>query len=113
MEPQKLLKIQCDLSSGVYNKNEKKIASFRRWLLWIPLVIFASLLYIFDIGGEMRYHFPLPNNITASKYEGQETIIILPTVSCLCSMMCQSCNLVTFWYRIIKLNNFVFSENVL
>jgi hypothetical protein len=73
MEPQQLLKIHSDPSSGVYNKNEKKTASFRRWLLWIPIIIFASFLYIFDIAGEMRYHFPLPNNITASKYEAPET----------------------------------------
>jgi hypothetical protein len=67
MGPQRLLKDLSDPSSGVYNKNERKAASFRRWLLWIPLVIFASLLYIFDIGGELWYHIPLPHNIVFGK----------------------------------------------
>jgi hypothetical protein len=74
MEHQQLLKIQPEPSFGVYGKNEKKTATFRRWLLWIPIVIFASFLYIFDIGGEMRYRFPLPNNITASKYGTPKTL---------------------------------------
>lgn len=74
MERQQLLKFQPDPSPGIINKNEKKAASFRRWLLWIPIVIFASFLYIFDIGGEMHYRFQLPNNITASKYEAPETL---------------------------------------
>jgi hypothetical protein len=72
MERQNFWKIQSVASSGIHNKNEKKTASFRRWLLWIPIVILASLLYILDIGGEMRYHLPVPNNITFSKYGGPE-----------------------------------------
>jgi hypothetical protein len=74
MEPQKLLKIQSDPSYGVHNKSEKKTSSFQRWLLWITIFIFASILYVFDIGAEMRYHFPLPNNITISKYEDPEIL---------------------------------------
>jgi Na+/melibiose symporter-like transporter len=63
MGSRRLLEEVYDPSSGVYYKNRRKIASFRRWLLWIPLAVFASLLYILDIGGEFRYHMPLPNNI--------------------------------------------------
>jgi hypothetical protein len=74
MEPQKLLKMQSDPSYGVHNKRKKKTASFCRWLLWLPLLIFATILYVFDIAGEMLYHFPLPNNITVSKYEHPEML---------------------------------------
>jgi hypothetical protein len=29
-------------------------------MLWIPLVVAASLLYIFDIGVELRYRVAMP-----------------------------------------------------
>jgi len=67
MGSQKLLKVLSDASSNSCNKNEKKVASFRRWLLWIPLVVLVSLLYILDIGGELHYHTPLPHNIMPGK----------------------------------------------
>ncbi|XP_021917636.1 uncharacterized protein LOC110828852 isoform X2 [Zootermopsis nevadensis] len=67
MGPQRLLRDLPDPSPGVYSKHERKTVSFRRWLLWIPLVIFASLLYVFDIGGELQYNIPLPYNIAFDK----------------------------------------------
>jgi hypothetical protein len=59
-------------SSGAYNKTEKRSIYLRRWMLWIPLVVAASLLYILDIGEELRYRIAMPPSITPSEYEGLE-----------------------------------------
>jgi len=72
MEPQRLETDVSTPSSGACNKTEKRGIYLRRWMLWIPLVVCASLLYIFDIGGEMRYRMALPHNIITSESEGLE-----------------------------------------
>jgi hypothetical protein len=41
-------------------------------MLWIPLVVAALLLYIFDIGGELRYRIAMPQSIIPSEYESLE-----------------------------------------
>jgi hypothetical protein len=58
-------------SSGAYNKTKKRCIYLRRWMLWIPLVVAASLLYILGIGEEMRYRIALSHYIP-SEYEGLE-----------------------------------------
>jgi len=72
MEPQGLLTDVSAPSSGACNKTEKRGIYLRRWMLWIPLVVCASLLYIFNIGGEMHYRMALPHNIIPSESEGLE-----------------------------------------
>jgi hypothetical protein len=67
MEPQRLLTGVSTPSSSAYNKTEKRGINLRRWMLWIPLVIFASLLYIFDIRGEMHYHIALQHSVIPGK----------------------------------------------
>jgi hypothetical protein len=74
METQRLLTDVTGPSSGAYNKTEKRGIYLRRWMLWIPLVVAASLLYTFDIGGELRYHIALPQNIIPSEYVGLELL---------------------------------------
>jgi hypothetical protein len=41
-------------------------------MLWIPLFVAASLLYIFDIGEELRYRIEMPQFIISSEYESLE-----------------------------------------
>jgi len=54
-------------SSGACNKTEKKSTYLRRWMLWILLVVCASLFYIFVIGGELPYRMALPHHIIPSE----------------------------------------------
>jgi len=65
METQRLLTDVTAASSGACNKTEKTGIYLRRWMLSIPLVVCATLLYIFDIGGELRYR--MPQNIVPSE----------------------------------------------
>jgi hypothetical protein len=67
MEPQQLLTEVTATSAGACNKTEKKGIYLRRWMLWILLVVCASLLYIFDIGVELRYRMALPQSIIPSE----------------------------------------------
>lgn len=67
MEPQRLLTDVTAASSGACNKTEKRSIYLRRWMLWIPLAVCASLLYILDIGGELHYRMALPQSVIPSE----------------------------------------------
>jgi hypothetical protein len=72
MEPRRFLTDVSGPSSGAYNKIVKRGIYLHRWMLWIPLVVAASLFYIFGIGEELRYRNAMPQIIIPSEYESLE-----------------------------------------
>ncbi|XP_069698069.1 uncharacterized protein [Periplaneta americana] len=76
---------KCDSANELRDKNERKVTTFHRWLLWIPLVLFGTLLYILDFGGELRYHIPLPHTIVSvsdKPLPNMKSGFVVDTVGC-------------------------------
>ncbi|XP_069698059.1 uncharacterized protein [Periplaneta americana] len=52
---------KCDTANKTDDTRGNRVKTFHRRLLWIPLVLLGTLLYILDFDGEIYYHVTVPH----------------------------------------------------